>query len=193
MKTLKHCNHPSKIIFLDIDGVLSTIRERFRMWDKEAMSNLEKILKETGASIVVSSSWRDSDMQSMLNHFREYECTEGIINKIIGVTCRGYNYVIRGSQLAIVRGNEIKTYIDTVMKYPWHHDKTLVDKYKLFNEDGSFKMMFSNILNKDYTYLILDDESDMLYDQRNNFIQTNAETGITSEDVLKAITILNKI
>lgn len=42
------------------------------------------------------------------------------------------------------------------------------------------------------TYVILDDDADMLYKQRDNFIQVNGKYGLTADEVLKAIDILNK-
>jgi flagellin-specific chaperone FliS len=56
-----------KIIFLDIDGVLNTDRiDRMRKnhnistidFDPEALKNLSKIVIETNAKLVISSSWR---------------------------------------------------------------------------------------------------------------------------------------
>lgn len=54
-----------KIIFLDIDGVLNTNRERRRRgsnssrpFDAEAVTALNEILTKSGARIVVSSMWR---------------------------------------------------------------------------------------------------------------------------------------
>ena len=42
-------------------------------------------------------------------------------------------------------------------------------------------------------YCILDDDSDMLYDQRNNFVQTNAcGSGLTKRLANKVIKILNR-
>ncbi|MFA5187140.1 MAG: HAD domain-containing protein [Patescibacteria group bacterium] len=43
-----------------------------------------------------------------------------------------------------------------------------------------------------YGYVILDDDSDMLYWQRNNFVHTDGRIGLTERDVAKAIKILNK-
>lgn len=40
-------------------------------------------------------------------------------------------------------------------------------------------------------YVILDDDSDMLDTQRNNFIHTDWEVGLTEENVNDAIKILN--
>lgn len=51
-------------------------------------------------------------------------------------------------------------------------------------------MLDSNKVGVDYSYVILDDDSDMLYEQRNYFVQTTQE-GLTEEDVSKAIKILN--
>lgn len=66
----------------------------------------------------------------------------------------------------IFRGNEI---------YKWIRDnESLIGKYY------------------DYTdYLILDDDSDMLYWQRNNFVQTNGLKGLTESNVMESIAILN--
>lgn len=61
-----------KILFLDIDGVLNSYRNnkknygRPRPFDPEGICALNKILKETGAKIVISSSWRYMyNMESM--------------------------------------------------------------------------------------------------------------------------------
>lgn len=43
-----------------------------------------------------------------------------------------------------------------------------------------------------YGYVILDDDSDMLYWQRNNFVHTRNKVGLTEKDVAKAIKILIK-
>ncbi len=43
------------VIFLDFDGVI-----RYKGWSREALDNLNKLLSETGARVVVSSDWRHS-------------------------------------------------------------------------------------------------------------------------------------
>jgi hypothetical protein len=68
---LKKWGPMRKIIFLDIDGVLVTRNsdnneillkrlehEQHNYFDPDAVKNLNRLLLETGASIVVSSSWR---------------------------------------------------------------------------------------------------------------------------------------
>ncbi len=52
----------SKVIFLDIDGVLC-INGKIYI---QLLSNLEKIVKKTGASVVLSSNWR------LYEHYRVY-------------------------------------------------------------------------------------------------------------------------
>lgn len=52
-----------KVVFLDIDGVLNTLRsmtaqKKSRPFDREAVAALNRLLRETGARIVVSSTWR---------------------------------------------------------------------------------------------------------------------------------------
>lgn len=46
-----------KAIFLDIDGVLNDDHFGIKI-EEERVALLAKIVKETGASIVLSSSWR---------------------------------------------------------------------------------------------------------------------------------------
>ena len=43
---------------------------------------------------------------------------------------------------------------------------------------------------EDYQYAILDDDGDMLLEQKEHFVQVNPNTGITDEDVIKIKEIL---
>ena len=68
-----------RIIFLDFDGVLNTARNiaRLRMegkpisdefgyrFDTEAVANLQTLIAQTGASVVVSSSWKFEGLERM--------------------------------------------------------------------------------------------------------------------------------
>ncbi len=50
-----------KVIFLDFNGVMVSGKSPivgYNMFDKDSVSSLNNIIKETGASIVVSSGWR---------------------------------------------------------------------------------------------------------------------------------------
>ena len=59
-RSWQNCDHSSvKIIFLDIDGVLNLwISRKRRMLSAEAIRHLNRLVAETGATIVISSSWR---------------------------------------------------------------------------------------------------------------------------------------
>lgn len=175
---------PIKVIFLDFDGVINI--PPYQIFDKDCLDNLRKIISATGAKIVVSSSWRTGNIAKTRKHL-----PPDLAEHVIGETIRGYDYVVSKSTLPIVRGNEIKGFIDRILRYPWHADPDRDEEYKLYKEDGSFRMMRDNKLGVEYNYLILDDDSDMLYDQRNNFVQTDGMLGITQEVVDQSIKILN--
>ena len=46
------------IIFLDFDGVLTTVRTRFEYLDPVAVTMLQQLVTKTNAEIVISSTWR---------------------------------------------------------------------------------------------------------------------------------------
>lgn len=152
------------IIFLDIDGVLNcqqAFKEgncKYIDWkcgfghhmsfyhpSKQLLNNL---IKETNADIVISSTWRKSGIK-WLNMVWEEEKMEG---KIIGITpSLHFN-----PNISIPRGMEIQYWLNQegFRHINWSENEQL--KY----------MKESNISN----YIIIDDDSDMLYQQRNHFI-----------------------
>jgi hypothetical protein len=165
-----------KVIFLDIDGVLATPQYlKHGIWalNPEKQQMLGKILSETNADIVLSSSWRCNTLEET----KAYMEKEGFLftDKIVGITIRAYQWLERGTgvHLSIPRGVEIKQWIDT----------------NIHSENGkNWKRL---TVDKDYTYLILDDDSDMLLEHKNHFVRTNSEIGLTDDDVNKSISILN--
>lgn len=183
-------NTMTKIIFLDVDGVINT--PPYVDFNQRCLAQLYRIIDATVADIVVSSSWRCGDVPETKKLFVERGFNFWYTDRIIGETCRGYHFTVTGSYLAIVRGNEIKTWIDRSLIYPWHAQPKLDKEYRIYNEDGSFQKMRSNKQGKDFQYVILDDDSDMLYDQKDNFIHTNGLIGLTEKDADEAIRILNE-
>ena len=167
-----------KYIFLDIDGVLATPNslDEGGMWKIENSKQelLKIIIQKTGAKIVLSSSWRKWDLETTKEFMKE----EGFWfwDDIIGITIRSYQYIDRTKKihLSIPRGVEINQWIDTNI-----HSNN--------GKDWDYKKVGEH-----YQFVILDDDNDMLYIQRNNFINTNPQTGLTEKDVKKAIRILNK-
>ena len=166
-----------KIIFLDIDGVLATpeyLKDGQWALNPEKQKLLGEILVQTDAKIVLSSSWRYSTLKKTKEHME----SEGFLfnDLLIGVTIRAYQFLERGTgiHLSIPRGVEIKQWIDTHI----HSDNGKNWKRKK--------------LGKDFTYVILDDESDMLLEHKDNFIHTKSNIGLTDDDVIGAVAILNK-
>jgi len=152
-----------KIIFLDIDGVLNShdffeSRENkgspMDMIDLEAVKRLQHIVDQTGAKIVLSSTWRFNYYDKLKAFFRENGFTFEIIDK----TGRGC--------CDCVRGNEIRKWLKDNVKQS-------VSEVEKVN------------------YCILDDGSDMLLWQKEYFINTDSQHGLTVGDALKAISILN--
>ncbi len=158
-----------KVIFLDIDGVLNSEKayrsgecnytkwnwedgredhhQSFCSWSKEL---LNKLIEETGAKIVISSTWRSSGIEFM----RKVWELEGMSGEIIGIT-PNFRGDING--YTIPRGCEIDYYLEK--EFGFHH----------INWDESVQKEYidrSGVEN----YIIIDDDGDMLYGQRNHFV-----------------------
>lgn len=166
-----------KLIFLDIDGVISTEKSRYAL-DKDACNLLGKIIDATDAKIVVSSSWRRNTVEDTKN---ELTTVRHLVpfpfpytDRIIGVTIRAYAYVMQGVHLSIPRGVEIKQWIDT----------------HIHSDNGN--NWDRKEIGVDFNYVILDDDSDMLLEQAEHFIKTDTYLGLSEYDVARAISILNR-
>lgn len=162
-----------KIVFLDIDGVLNVYsqgRDKYGdLFHQHFMDNLKRIIDETGAKIVISSSWRHDGFQVMQDMWKH----RGLAGEVIDITpdCQFVvdDMGMRQYYDEVSRGDEIQAWLDS-------HD----------NID---------------TYVIIDDDSDMLPSQLNNFVKTaynphhidcvDIGYGLTSICTDKAIEILN--
>lgn len=161
----------NKIVFLDFDGVITTHKSRWTL-DKEKLDLLGEIIKRTGAKIVISSSWRRFNLERTI----EYLSTPNehyvpfpfpYIDEVIDITPR-ISFAHNDDKYAyssVPRGVEIQIWLDTKR---WR-EKDPVDNY-----------------------VILDDDSDMLLYQKDHFIKTDHLTGLSKEDVERAVEILNK-
>lgn len=163
-----------KVIFLDIDGVLNHeafYKERFEKRydegaiayphseiDPQSVANLNSLIADTEAKVVISSTWRHDGMK----YCKDVLEFHGFKGDIIDITpdLRNNN---------CLRGNEI-------LKWVKDNEKLIGEKYSDFTQ-----------------YVILDDDSDMLYWQRNNFLLIDRFVGLTMDDVFKAKKILNRV
>lgn len=161
-----------RIIFLDIDGVLSSIPFLCKgegLIDPENIKIINK-LKDTGVEVVISSSWGEDEGRTEKT-LREL----GFDLPIIGYT-KHYPYEW------ICRGNEIEEWIHSNFggmgsKFGSDHDG--IPYYRKHYHGAP-----------DYEYVILDDDTDFLLGQADNFIHVNEQTGLTDEDVERARKIL---
>lgn len=157
----------AKIIFLDIDGVLNSrtyfnsrkqIRDIADNLDPVAIGYLNQLIKDTGAYVVISSTWR-------MHHSKE--------ELIELLSSRGFKGVIIGctpvlSSPHTVRGNEI---------HSWMRENPEII--------GTPVCDFNS-------YVILDDDSDMLYWHKDNFILVDGFVGLTPNVVYRATRLLGK-
>lgn len=179
-----------KIIFLDIDGVLNCengYREKgyidddyeltdssyrkayFDRFEPKSKALLSKLIIETGANIVISSTWRKHGMEFMQ---KVWEIGQ-MPGQIIGLTPsldHGF------------RGLEIKN---------WLRNQGF-ELIKWSKEKQQEYITASGIEN----YIIIDDDSDMTYNQRHHFVHvlddpTNKD-GFTERHYLQAKEILSK-
>ena len=165
-----------KVIFLDIDGVLVTRSfwkqleledknwlqkardgDHHHLFDPSCVANLNQLIEETGAKIVVSSTWRWLGKEKLIEIFKR----RNVFGDIIGITT-----LERKQEDSLVysgecRGLQIQEYIEE------HKD---------------------DIEN----YVIIDDDSDMLDSQLDNFVNTKFDTGFNAIALEQALEILKK-
>lgn len=167
-----------KIIFIDIDGVLN-----HELWYQSKERN-DRIL-----------ALGDRDINDYGDYFSPY--TMSLLNSLIE-----------------------KTNAKVVVSSSWRSGRTNEELQELFNDNGfkgdiigqtpylyfnceesvgsaprgaeikAWFMLNEDIHKNNYTYVIFDDDTDMLYNQRNNFIHVDSYCGITYNDIFLAIEIL---
>lgn len=183
-------------MFLDIDGVLNheTFYENYsveyRQAERERLNDewgdvfcpksteyINNVIKETQCKVVISSSKRfiEGDRAYMNSMWKN----RGFIGEIIGIT--PFLTFKQNTDSSVSRGEEIKHWLSK-------HKFSNIDWSK---EDQLEKMLQSNISN----YIIIDDDSDMLYIQRNHFIHiqdTKYRSGFDEYFMNLSIEKLNK-
>ena len=186
-ETLNRKRHAEKedlqrYLFLDIDGVLNTIRysdylidhdedeydEDGALFDPEAVANLAYIIEKVpDIKIIISSSWRFKGWEWMNRLWvkRQLPGTIFSFTPVLKVVC----FVDKINR------------IDTTSVYPLGTRGLEINEWLRNNASLN---PFS------YKFVILDDDKDLLLRQQDNFILTDPYYGITKESVLKALEIL---
>lgn len=90
-----------KVIFLDMDGVLNGVCDKFCGVNTDCAKRLQRIIDATGAKLVISSSWRYMILQGAMTDlgFQYLLGTHGITADVIGHTCSDDNVPQRGEQI----------------------------------------------------------------------------------------------
>ena len=149
-----------KYIFLDFDGVINTPKGKF---DKNAVTNLRRLLERTDAKVVISSTWRLQGMEYIQQLWQEYQLPGEVID--LTPSCNSTNFSnVDGQEewqgLHGCKGLEIAEWLGLNAKEP-------------------------------YQYIILDDEEDFLFSQREHLVKVEGSKGLDKADVRVAIQILN--
>ena len=133
-----------KIVFADVDGVLVN-RQSFRLPRMKCASieptvntafpacvrNLNRIIKETQAKIVISSTWRLLGVKAMREIFERW----GVEGDIIGRTPE-----LRGSD----RGIEIEQWLATC-----GHD---IESFVILDDDADMNGLSARLVQTNFTY-----------------------------------------
>ena len=170
-----------KVIFLDVDGVLNSDRTLYESisLEDDLILNLKEIINKTGAKIILSSSWRLSTdaITTLMDKLDKFGLA------ISSMTCDGVDL----DWLEKYEFDTTKKYLDT--KFDYDENKQI----KITHDRGAeiFKWLHDH---DDCAYVILDDEIEDIkpYFNESVIVKTSYKTGLTKEDVKKAVQILNK-
>lgn len=153
------------LIFLDIDGVMNCpdqykyegIHGPCEFYSK-AKVLMNKLIFITGAKVVISSTWRADGLRAMQDLWR----SEGMWGEVVGITPHLY-YGVGDVHHHTPRGVEIDEYLRTMgyihINWSKREQQSYCDTANLHN------------------YVIIDDDSDFTYNQRNHFIHIKTYEG----------------
>lgn len=162
------------IIFLDIDGVLNsaqTFRSRYEEEQIDINDIFSWYLSDISLSLVqnlnkiISGTGADIVISSSWKNSRR-DMIEPVF-KAAGVLGKIVGYT---PNLPCVRGEEIRQ---------WIIEHWVIDKYR---KEGEFT-----------NYVILDDDSDMLLWQKDNFVNVDNKIGLSDGDIEKVFRILRGV
>lgn len=152
-----------KVIFLDFDGVISTPDYKWSL-EPAKVQLLEELIKDTNAKIVVSSSWSTGCRTG-----------EDFVNKMFGKWKE-----ITGPHVTPEKNQIFKDAIIDVTDHMGNDRGDEIQRWLDAHEDEVD------------SYVIFDDDADMLEEQLFNFVQTDGYEGLTSREIKLAKLILNK-
>jgi hypothetical protein len=105
-----------KIIFLDFDGVLNVIPQGHDnhggIFHPEFINNLGRIIEETGAKIVVSSTWRHSGLEKLRLMWKDRLYPGDIIGITPDLRWRTSPDKMELNEEEYIRGDEIESWLN---------------------------------------------------------------------------------
>jgi HAD domain in Swiss Army Knife RNA repair proteins len=174
-----------KVIFLDIDGVLNVekficafvefckgseisyqemYRDRFgHKFCPVTVRFLERIIEQTGAKIVISSTWRMNGLDKIQEMWKE----RGLPGEVIDRTGFLHRMPIHAK----------------IKHLPWN------EQFERGREIHAWLEEHPDVTD----YVIIDDDNDMLKTQQAHFVKTDPQTGLDRTLAEKAIRILNQL
>lgn len=161
-----------KIIFLDIDGVLNCQdaymngecqyqtwvdttgkKEQYQQFCVRSKNLLNKLIDETNSKIVISSTWRFSGIDFMRKIWKH----EQMHGEIIDITPSFRSVKLSDTKsYTVPRGCEIDAWLK--VNGFWYIDWSKEQQRSYINASGI------------ENYIIIDDDSDMLYHQQRRFV-----------------------
>ena len=126
------------------------------------VANIKELIEKTGAKIVISSDWRYNGMDFIKKYLPDIK--EHIIDLTPSFDIKKSEDVILDLYVAVPRGFEIREWMNNYI---------------------SREHYVSN-------YVIIDDSQDMLYGQRDNYVQIDQTKGFDKKCLEKALSILEK-
>lgn len=161
-----------KVIFLDIDGVLNTSDYICAIYSRNSAikkNNLNfPLIEERDKYGMVF------DPRAVAN--LEFICFNTNAKVVISSTWR-----LSGLSVMQNMFKDRNINVDVIDVTPCHNDRNRGEEIKSWLDN--------NIVS---SYVILDDDTDMLKEQYDNFIKIDDEFGLTHNDATNAINILNK-
>ena len=136
-----------KIIFLDIDGVLinraSLMQKKsFDNPDPRCVERFNRIIQQTGAQIVLSSTWR---IGRTVVECRELMTKFGVKAKLIDRT---------PINPSVIRGQEIQSWIT---EYEKHRD---IDEFIILDDDSDMGNLLSHLVKCKFEFGLTDEIAD---------------------------------
>lgn len=144
------------LIFLDVDGVLNSEKSciRFRTSRKlcpDAIGVLNRILRETGAGIVVSSTWRLNRTHDELRQILDTAGVEDVDSRYVAKTKDLSAIKQNGFWASVERGEEIAL---------WIKENNWTRPFAILDDDNDMKGVHEHFFMTDARVGLQDDVAD---------------------------------